>query len=81
MADIVATAPLPDEVKKDLELYAGCVAGAEQIDELASTLEEVGFTDIRIEPIDESKEIVREWSQGRNIEDFVVSASIEAVKP
>lgn len=70
VADIVGTAPLPDDVKKDLELYAGCVAGAKQITELESVLKEDG-----------SKELIRKWSEGTNIEDFVVSATIEATKP
>ena len=48
VTDIVATAQLPDKVKKNLELYTGCVSGASQIDELKSTLEEVGFTNVRM---------------------------------
>ncbi len=79
--DMVATAPLPEEVRNDLALYAGCVAGALQVDELRSMLEEAGFVDIRIRPRDESKKLIREWSPGGDIADFVVSASIEAVKP
>jgi len=81
VSDIVATAQLPEEVKRNLALHAGCIAGAPQIDELKSVLEDVGFTNVRIKPIDESKELIREWAPGRNIEDFVVSASIEAAKP
>lgn len=81
VSDIVATAPMPDEVLKDIELYTGCVSGAEQIDAVQSMLEEAGFTDIRITPKDESKEFIREWGQGRNLEEFIVSANIEAVKP
>ena len=81
ITDIVAIAPLPDEVKENLALYAGCMAGAAQIDELTSMLEEVGFVDVRIEPIDGSREQIREWTSSRGIEDFVVSATIEAVKP
>lgn len=81
VTDVVATAQLPDEVKENLELYTGCVAGASQIDELRQLLEEAGFTNIRIEPLDGGKEIIREWSKHRNIEDFIVSARIEALKP
>ncbi|MHC4395795.1 MAG: arsenite methyltransferase [Planctomycetota bacterium] len=81
VADIVATAPLPEDIKKDLELHAGCVAGAAQITELESMLKEAGFTNIRIKPVDASKELIREWTPGRNIEDFIVSANIEAIKP
>ena len=81
VSDVVATAELPDEVKQNMELYTGCVAGAQQIDALKSMLEDAGFSNIRINPINKSKEIVREWVPGGNIEDFIASANIEAVKP
>jgi len=81
ISDVVATAELPDRIKQDLALYAGCVAGASLIAELEAILKTVGFEKIRISPKDESKEIVRTWAPGRQIEDYVVSAMIEAVKP
>jgi arsenite methyltransferase len=81
VSDIVATAELPNEIKKDLELYAECIAGAEHIDKLKSILGEIGFMGIHIKPVDCSKELIRKWAPGRNIEDFVVSATIEATKP
>ena len=40
-----------------------------------------GFADIRIAPKDESREFIRDWAPGRGVEDYVVSATIEAVKP
>jgi hypothetical protein len=36
---------------------------------------------IRIQPKDESKTFIREWVPGTRIEDYLVSATIEAVKP
>jgi SAM-dependent methyltransferase len=81
ISDIVATAQLPDEVRTDLAMIAGCTAGAAHIDELESLLEEVGFINIRIKPWDGTRELIREWSPDRDIGDFVVSASIDAVKP
>jgi arsenite methyltransferase len=81
ISDIVATKPLPREVKEDLSLHAACVAGAAQIDELKSMLKQAGFVRIRLTPKDESRELIREWAPGRNLEDFIVSANIEAVKP
>jgi SAM-dependent methyltransferase len=81
ITDIVATAELPEKVKRNLELHAGCIAGAAQIDELKSMLREAGFTNIRIKPMEESREIIRGSGLGENIEDFVISATIEAVKP
>ncbi len=81
ITDIVATAELPVEVKENIELHAGCVAGAAQIDELKTMLEEAGFTEIRIKPIDASREAIRDWYPDSKIGDYVVSATIEAVKP
>ena len=81
VTDIVATAELPDEVKEDLALHAGCVAGASQMDELTSMLEEAGFADIRVKPIKGSEELIRQWLKGMRIEASIVSATIEAVKP
>ncbi len=81
ISDIVATAELPEEAKRDLALYAGCMAGASLIAELESMLHAAGFERISITPKDASREFIRNWAPGRKIEDFVVSANIEAVKP
>lgn len=81
ISDVVATAPLPEEARRDLRLISGCVAGAAQIGELKETLSEIGFEEINIDPIDQSKEIIREWVPERKIGDYVVSATIEAKKP
>ncbi|MBC8144119.1 MAG: arsenite methyltransferase [bacterium] len=80
ISDVVATAELPLAIREDLSLYSGCVAGASTIDSVESMLRNAGFTDIRIQPKDESKAFIREWAPGSNIEDYVVSAVIEAVK-
>ncbi len=81
ISDVVATAELPAAVRQDLALYTGCMAGASQIGELEAMLQGAGFVDIRIEPKDASREFIRDWAPGRRVEDYVVSASIEAVKP
>jgi SAM-dependent methyltransferase len=81
VSDIVATAPLPDDVREDLALHAGCVAGASQIGEIESMLEQAGFVDIRLNPVDASRELIREWAPDRPVADFVVSATIEAIRP
>ena len=81
IADIVATAELPDEVKNDLAQIAACTAGASLIDTVEAMLKEAGFTQIRITPKDNTKEIVRgHWGADSKIEDYLVSANIEAVK-
>ncbi len=81
ISDIVASAELPEDVKQDLSLFAGCVSGAVSIHELESMLRHAGFANIQIKPKDESREFIRNWAPGRKIEDYVVSATIEANKP
>ena len=81
ISDVVASTELPEEIKNDLALYSGCMAGASQIAELQSILEESGFEKINITPKDESKDFIKDWAPGRGVEDYVLSASIEAVKP
>jgi ubiquinone/menaquinone biosynthesis C-methylase UbiE len=81
ISDVVATAELPAEIKEDLTLYASCIAGACTIDELEAMLTEAGFVETIIRPKEESKTFIREWAPGRNAEEFVVSALIEAIKP
>ncbi len=81
ISDIVALAPIPDELRQDWELYTGCVAGASQVDDLKAMLSQAGFTNIRIVLKGESREIIGGWIPGRKAEDFVASANIEAVKP
>jgi SAM-dependent methyltransferase len=81
ISDIVATAPVPDEVRKNLALLTACVGGAATIEETEHMLKEAGFQDIKIKPNEKSGDFIRKWIPGKRIEDFIVSASIEAVKP
>jgi arsenite methyltransferase len=81
VADIVRTAELPPEIASDLAALCGCVAGAASIDELGAMLRDVGFEQIRIRPKDVSKEFIRTWTSGHNAADYVVSSTIEALKP
>ncbi|MCW9023995.1 MAG: methyltransferase domain-containing protein, partial [Gammaproteobacteria bacterium] len=81
ISDVVATTDMPAELKNDPQLYAGCMAGASLISELQTILEDVGFSDIRITPKDESRDFIKDWAPGMGVEDYVISAHIEAVKP
>src|SRR6266436_7389167 len=81
VADIVATAPLPEEVKGDWAAYTGCMAGASEIDELEKMLGSAGFDRIKVAPKDASRSFIREWLPGKRVEEYLVSATIEATKP
>ncbi len=83
ISDIVATAPLPEEIQKDLALVSACVGGAATIDDTVKMLEDAGFQDIKVKPIDESRKLISEWTpkEIKNPGDYIVSGYIEAVKP
>ncbi len=73
ITDVVATVALPEDVRNNLELHAGCIAGAALVSELESMLEDAGFTNIQIKPIEASRALINQWFEGKSIGDFVVS--------
>jgi arsenite methyltransferase len=81
ISDVVASTELPEDLRNDPALYSGCIAGAPLRDDLQAMLRAAGFVDIRITPKDESREFIRDWAPGRGVEDYVLSAYIEATKP
>jgi SAM-dependent methyltransferase len=81
VADVVATSELPEEIRNDPALVAGCMGNASLIEDLEAMMAAAGFEDVRIAPKDESREFMRDWAPGKPITDYLVSATIEAVKP
>jgi len=81
ISDVVASAPIPEDVAKDIAAYSACVAGASAVDEVSRMLTEAGFTRIRVRPKDESRGFIKQWSSEYRVEDYALSATIEAVKP
>lgn len=81
ISDIVATAPIPDKMKKDLALHVCCIAGASPVQNIENLLTAIGFTQIKIILKEESRTFIRTWLPDSHVEDYVVSATIEAVKP
>ena len=77
VSDIVLTKRIPDEMIT-LDSFGSCIAGANFIGDLEVLLKNSGFKDIQITPKGESKEFLKDWSD--NIENYIVSADIEAVK-
>lgn len=81
ISDVVATIELPEEMRNDAGLIAGCMGNASLIVDLEEMMHAAGFEQICIQPKDESREFIKDWAPGKNVTDFVVSATIEAVKP
>ncbi len=81
ISDIVAIAPLPEQLAADMAAYTACVSGAALIGDLERMLAEAGFTNIRIATKDGSRSLVDGWVPGASASDYVASASIQAAKP
>lgn len=81
ISDVVATVELPEEMRNDPALIAGCMGNASLIEDLEVMIQAAGFKHVAINPKDESKEFIRDWAPDHNVTDYVVSATIEAVKP
>ncbi len=50
VSDVVVHGEVPGEVRRSMELWVGCIAGALQDAEFASKLAAAGFMDVEIEP-------------------------------
>ena len=81
ISDVVASAQLPESMRDDPYLHSACVAGASPVEELENWLAEAGFVAIRIQAKDASRQFIKDWVPGGGVEDYVLSATIEAIKP
>jgi len=81
VSDMVASGPIPPALRHDLELHSKCIVGATPLADLEALLTAAGFVEIRIQPKAESRAFVKDWAPGTGIEAYILSATIEAVKP
>jgi len=93
VSDIVTSGPLPENVKANLSAWAGCIAGALDVNDYMVTMEAAGFVDVKLEPvyfppemIDEALEDLGEQAamagdRAPDIYKSVFSAKITARKP
>ena len=81
ISDIVATKPLPEAIRKDMNLVSSCIGGAETISNIKAMLKKAGFQKIEIIPNEKSGQMIKKWIPGSKADEYVVSAVIEAVKP
>lgn len=49
ISDIVLKGELPERLRKSAEMYAGCVSGAQQMDDYLNTIKSAGFTNITVQ--------------------------------
>ena len=91
VSDVVIRGEVPPEIRKSMELWVGCMAGALQESEYCQKLTAAGFQSIGVEPTrvyraDEAAEFLAAAGLdpavvGPKIEDKFISAFIRAKKP
>ncbi len=73
ISDVVIRGELPDALKEDAEMYAGCVAGAIDIDDYLAIIAEAGFRNIKVQKmkaIQLPDEILSSYMNSDEIEQF-----------
>ena len=91
VSDIVVRGNVPAEIKKNMELWVGCVAGALSDYEYVAKLTKAGFEDIDIEPtrvysIEDARAFISDRGLDvdaltREVENKFISAFVRASKP
>lgn len=73
ISDVVTRGELPEALKEDAEMYAGCVAGAIDANEYLAIIKEAGFTNVSIQkekPIALPEEILTKYLNKEEIDAF-----------
>ena len=91
VSDVVVRGEVPDAVRRNMELWMGCVAGALGDEEFLALLREVGFENPSIEPtrvytVDDAVALLANTgldaeSLGREIDGKFLSGFVRATKP
>jgi SAM-dependent methyltransferase len=91
VSDIVTDGDLPDEVRKSMAAWAGCVAGAVDAQEYIAMMESIGFANISVNPVYFDRETIDNSLAEMNLDvsaypsesvyKAVYSAKITAYKP
>jgi arsenite methyltransferase len=90
ISDIVLQGELPDDLRKEATLYAGCISGAVQKEEYLRIIKEVGFTNIVVQKdrkIDVPNEILVKFLSIDKLKEFkkshlgIFSVTVYAEKP
>jgi len=90
VSDIVLKGELPEELKRSVEVYVGCVAGALQMDDYLGVIKEAGFSGIEIKTskaIRLRDEIFKDFITEREIEIYnksqldIISITVVGTKP
>lgn len=90
ISDVVLVGGLPEALKKDAELYAGCVSGAIQKEDYLSLITEKGFADVSLQKektITLPEDILQKYLSAEEVQEFnhggtgIYSITVFAKKP
>ncbi|MEM6841711.1 MAG: arsenite methyltransferase [Bacteroidota bacterium] len=90
ISDIVLIGNLPNALRQDAEMYAGCVAGAIQKEEYLQAITNQGFQNVKIQkekPIDIPADILEQYLSEEQVKSFnykgtgIFSITVYAEKP
>jgi arsenite methyltransferase len=90
VSDVVLKGELPESLKNDAEMYAGCVSGAIQGDDYLSIIQQSGFTEIKVQKqkaVVLPDEIINKYLSGEELANFkkgdsgIYSITVSATKP
>lgn len=80
LSDICSRGELPKELKESREMVSACIGGAAPIEEIRALLEQVGFEQIELEPLEGSEAMVQSWTPEIDLQGRLVSVAIAARK-
>jgi len=81
ISDVVATADFPAAMVRDVASLTGCISGAASVATVRALLASAGFDAVAVTVNEKSREFIADWVPGSGLENYVASATIEAVKP
>src|SRR4029077_1824590 len=91
VSDVVVRGDVPADIRRNMELWVGCIAGALEEKEYAAKLKAAGFADVDVEPwrvynVDDAREFLTEAGIdvdrfAPQVKDMFASAFVRARKP
>ena len=91
VSDVVVRGDVPSDIRRSVELWVGCIAGALEEQEYASKLRAAGFADVEVEPwriyqVDEARTFLTDQGidvdrLARQVDGKFASAFVRARKP
>jgi arsenite methyltransferase len=91
VSDVVSRGEIPQEIRRDMELWVGCLAGALDEEDFREKLADAGFQDVSLEPTrtyraQDARVFLEEAGQdvetvAREVDGKFMAAFVRAVKP